>query len=85
MRLKLILKKIISNVKTKNLTKTDATELIISLIEKSENAEVRAACIDSLVTLNVKTEKVYNKKISMNWKKLRITNPKHFSFCFFTI
>ncbi|HEC41120.1 MAG TPA: hypothetical protein ENI29_22940 [bacterium] len=59
MRLKLILKKIISNVKTKNLTKTDATELIISLIEKCENAEVRAACIDSLVTLNVKTEKIY--------------------------
>ena len=59
MKLKLILKKIISNVIAKNLTKTDATELLISLIEKSENAKDRAACIDSLAKLNVKTERIY--------------------------
>jgi len=57
MRLKLILKKIISDVITRNLTKTDATKLLISLIEKSENAKDRAACIDTLVKLNIKTEK----------------------------
>ena len=59
MKLKLILKKIISNVIVKNLTKTDATKLLISLIEKSENAKDRAACIDSLAKLNVKTERIY--------------------------
>ena len=59
MRLKLILKNIISNIITRNLTKTDATELLISLIEKRENAKDRVACIDSLVKLNIKTEKIY--------------------------
>jgi len=59
MRLKLILKKIISNVITRNLSKTDATELLISLLEKSENTNDRVACINSLVKLNIKTEKIY--------------------------
>ena len=59
MRLKLILNKIISKIITRNLTKTDATELLISLIERSENAKDRAMCIGSLVKLNIKSEKVY--------------------------
>jgi Leucine-rich repeat (LRR) protein len=58
MRLKLILKKIISNVITRNLTKTEASELLISLLEKSETAKERVSCIDSLVGLNIKTEKI---------------------------
>jgi Leucine-rich repeat (LRR) protein len=69
----LVLKKALSNIITRNLTKTEAAELIISLIESSEKAADRVACIDSLVQLNIKNERI-NK--FLEYTLISDTNPE---------
>jgi hypothetical protein len=41
------------------LTKIAATELLISLLEESNNDEIRAKCIDAFSKLGIKTQKIF--------------------------
>lgn len=76
MRLKLILKKIISDVITRNLTKTDATELLISLLEKSENANVLMQILPNL-GLRILTMRY----LMLSWISKRIFSDKNKDIC----
>lgn len=59
MSFELILKNIITNLESKNLTISEAVQLLISFIEESENAKERVESINLLTILKFKTKNVY--------------------------
>ncbi|MFX1324417.1 MAG: hypothetical protein ACFE8N_05640 [Promethearchaeota archaeon] len=60
MGLKLLLKNIVSNLASRKLTKYEAVDILISLIEESENPKDRVESINLLSNLNIKTNDIYN-------------------------
>ncbi|MFW9895481.1 MAG: leucine-rich repeat domain-containing protein [Candidatus Thorarchaeota archaeon] len=52
------IKKIIPNLPNENLSNEDAAEIIISLLEKSDDEKFRILCINTLMELNLKYEKL---------------------------